>query len=330
MTASTEQSAAVNGPSSRVPDFFMVGHSKCGTSALYEMLRSHPQIFMPDLKEPAFFATDVATRLPQRGAKPLPGTLEEYLALFVHATPEQLIGEATSLYLWSHDAAAHIASLAPAARIIAVVREPASFLHSLHMQLLQNHVETETDLWKTIEMEHERLAGRNLPRYSPRPQALIYSERVKYVEQLRRYHEVFAPEQILTLIYDEFRDDNEATVRKVLRFLGVDDTLDLPTLEVNRSVRVRSQRLHQLVHTFAMTQSPLVRAGRGALKAMTPRQVNGDAVRALRRRAMYSGPRLPDEQLMAKLRSRYRPEVQALSEYLDRDLIALWGYDELD
>jgi hypothetical protein len=330
MTASTEQSAAVNRPSARAPDFFMVGHSKCGTSALYEMLRSHPQIFMPDLKEPAFFATDVATRLPQRGAKPLPRTLEEYLALFADATPEQFLGEATSLYLWSHDAAAHIASLAPAARIIAVVREPASFLHSLHMQLLQNHVETETDLWKTIEMEQERLAGRSLPRYSPRPQALIYSERVRYVEQLRRYHDVFAPEQILTLIYDEFRDDNEATVRKVLRFLEVDDTLDLPTLEVNRSVRVRSQRLHQLVHTVAMSHSPLVRAGRWALKAMTPRQVNGDAVRALRRRAMYSGPRPPDEQLMAKLRHRYRGEVEALSEYLDRDLVALWGYDELD
>jgi len=294
------------------------------------MLRSHPQIFMPDLKEPAFFATDVATRLPQRGAGPLPQTLEEYLGLFVEATPGQLVGEATSLYLWSHDAAGHIARLAPAARIIAVVREPASFLHSLHMQLLQNHVETETDLWKTIEMEQERLDGKNLPRYSPRPQALIYSERVKYVEQLRRYHELFPPEQILTLIYDEFRDDNEATVRKVLRFLGVDDTVEFPTLEVNRSVRVRSQRLHQFVHTFAMSQSPLARASRTTVKALTPKQVNGDAVRKLRRRVMYSGPRPPDEQMMLKLRRRYKPEVQALSEYLDRDLIALWGYDSID
>jgi hypothetical protein len=314
----------------RVPDFFMVGHSKCGTSALYEMLRSHPQIFMPDLKEPAFFATDVATRLPQRGAGPLPQTLDEYLALFLDAAPEQMIGEATSLYLWSHDAAAHIAGVAPAARIIAVVREPASFLHSLHMQLLQNHVETETDLWKTIEMEQQRREGRNLPRYSPRPEALIYSERVKYVEQLKRYRALFPPERMLTLIYDEFRDDNEATVRKVLRFLGVDDTLELPVLEVNRSVRVRSQRLHRLVHTFAMSQTPLVRASRSAVKALTPKRIDGDAARALRRRVVYGGPRPPGEQLMLKLRRRYRPEVQALSEYMGRDLIALWGYDGID
>jgi Sulfotransferase family len=308
----------------------MVGHSKCGTSALYEMLRSHPQIYMPDLKEPAFFATDVATSLPQRGAGPLPQTLDEYLALFADAAPEQLVGEATSLYLWSHDAAGHIARLAPAARIIAVVREPASFLHSLHMQLLQNHVETETDLWKTIELEQERREGRNLPRYSPRPQALMYSERVKYVEQLRRYHALFAPEQVLVLMYDELRDDNEATVRRVLRFLGVDDSLELPVLEVNRSVRVRSQRLHQLVHTFAMGQGPLTRAARRAARALTPRQVNGDAARALRRRVVYGGPRPPDEQLMLRLRRRFRGEVQALGEYMDRDLLALWGYDRID
>ncbi len=330
MTVSTEQFSTVNSQRVRVPDFFMVGHSKCGTSALYEMLRSHPQIFMPDLKEPAFLATDVATRLPQRGAGPLPQTLEQYLALFAAAQPQQLVGEATSLYLWSHDAAAHIARLAPEARIVAVVREPASFLHSLHMQLLQNHVETEKDLWKTIELEQQRREGRGLPRYSPRPQALMYSERVKYSEQLQRYHDLFPAEQVLVLIYDEFRDDNEATVRRVLRFLGVDDTLEMPTLEVNRSVRVRSPRLHQFVHTFAMSQAPAVRVARRTARALALKQVNGDAARALRRRVVYGAPRAPDEQLMLKLRRRYKPEVQALSDYLGRDLIALWGYDELD
>ena len=39
-----------------MPDFFIVGHAKCGTTALYEMLRAHPQIFMPDFKEPMYFA----------------------------------------------------------------------------------------------------------------------------------------------------------------------------------------------------------------------------------------------------------------------------------
>jgi len=53
MTTSTEHAAAEE-PAlrSRVPDFFIVGHAKSGTTALYEMLRRHPQIYMPSVKEP--------------------------------------------------------------------------------------------------------------------------------------------------------------------------------------------------------------------------------------------------------------------------------------
>ena len=43
---------------SRLPDFFIVGHAKCGTTALYEMLKRHPQVFMSDPKEPMFFARE--------------------------------------------------------------------------------------------------------------------------------------------------------------------------------------------------------------------------------------------------------------------------------
>ena len=37
------------------PNFYIVGAEKCGTTALYSYLRQHPQIFMPEVKEPAFF-----------------------------------------------------------------------------------------------------------------------------------------------------------------------------------------------------------------------------------------------------------------------------------
>ena len=73
MTASTDP---------RVPDFFIVGHPKSGTSALYEALRSHPQIFMPELKEPVYFATELARQAHRYTA---PSTLEDYLSLFAGA-----------------------------------------------------------------------------------------------------------------------------------------------------------------------------------------------------------------------------------------------------
>ncbi len=65
----------------RLPDFFIVGHQKCGTTALYEALQRHPQIYMPKCKEPWFFATELHVRTPPR-PEGTPQTLDEYLALF--------------------------------------------------------------------------------------------------------------------------------------------------------------------------------------------------------------------------------------------------------
>jgi hypothetical protein len=311
----------------RVPDFFIVGHHKCGTTALYEMLRQHPQVFMPALKEPRFFAPDVLTEVPgaNRG---LPKTLEEYLALFDAAGADQRAGEATPLYLFSKVAAGRIAELQPRARIVALLREPASYLRSLHLQLLHDHTEGVTDLRRAIELEPARREGRDIPATCRRPQLLMYSERVRYVEQLRRYHEVFARDQVLVLIYEEFRRDNQATLRSVLRFLGVDEQVRLDATEANPTVRLRPG-VEGFFNKVSTGRSPLVRSARGAVKAITPRRLRRDAFHAVRRRAVYGKASRADESLMLELRRRFEPEVVALSEYLDRDLVALWGYDSL-
>src|SRR5947209_12901918 len=194
MTTSTEKRARLQ--RGRIPDFFIVGQHKSGTTALYEMLRRHPQIYMPDLKEPRYFASDLKLR-------PLPGypeTYEDYLALFEAAAPDQRAGEASPSYLRSAIAAGAIAEVQPAARIIAILREPASFVRSFHLDLVQRHVESEKDLRKAFaDEEHVRHGVRERR----------YSDHLHYVEQLRRYHAAFPPEQVLVLIYDDFRHDNE-------------------------------------------------------------------------------------------------------------------------
>jgi hypothetical protein len=313
----------------RVPDFFLVGHAKSGTTALYEMLRQHPQIFMPDAKEPWFLASDMRPRFnPRLGGVP-PQTLEEYLSLFAGAEPEQRVGEASSSYLWSRTAAAQIAQLQPAARIIAILREPASFLRPLHQQLIQTHVEAERDLRRALALEPARRAGRRIPRRSHRPQLLLYSDHVRYVEQLRRYHDVFAPEQLLLLIYDDFRLNNDATVRQVLRFLEVDETIPIEVSEANPSVLLRSHQLDDLVHSLSVGRGALGRTLKAAVKGFTPSELRRNALRVVLSRVVHRSPEPEDEELMLELRRSFMPEVVSLSEYLNRDLVALWGYDNL-
>ncbi|HEX4188459.1 MAG TPA: sulfotransferase [Solirubrobacteraceae bacterium] len=315
----------------RLPDFFVVGHHKCGTTALYEMLKRHPQIFMSKIKEPRFFASDMRSRFQPTWGHSLPQTLEEYVSLFAGAAAEQRLGEATPSYLYSHTAAARIAEVQPRARSIAILREPASFLRSLHLQLLRSHVESEKDLRKAIALEEPRREGRHIPRRSHLPQLLDYSEHVRYVDQLRRYHAVFPRDQVLVLIYDDFRADNAATVRSVLRFLGVDETPDFEPIEVKHTARgMRSQRLDDLLFSVQLGRSPMARTARTTVKALMPRSLRHDALRTARVRGVYSDVPAADGSLMAELRRRYQPEVRALSEYLGRDLVTLWGYDELD
>jgi hypothetical protein len=318
--------ASAGAQSPRMPEFFIVGHSKSGTTALYEMLRAQPGIFMPDLKEPIFFAKELPRQAHRYTA---PETLEEYLALFSAASPTQRLGEASASYLWSRTAASAIAEAQPQARIIAILREPASFLRSLHLQCVQSHYETEKDFGRALALEDERRQGRRIPRGSPWPQVLLYSEHVRYVEQLKRYDAVFPREQMLTLIYDDFRRDNRETISSVLRFLDVKEEAPVAPIEANPTERMRSQRLDELVHAVSVGTGPLGRAVKAPFKALLPQRARRGLLKAARKNLVVAPPEPPDEPLMAELRRRYRPEVEALSEYLGRDMVAEWGYEDV-
>jgi hypothetical protein len=313
----------------RRPDFFLVGQPKCGTTALYEMLRRHPQVYMPDCKEPWFFADELYVRAPPR-PELTPQTLDEYLSLFELARPEQRVGEATALYFWSQSAARRIAEAQPDARIIVILREPASLLRSLHLQFVQTYIEAEPDLRTALALEQSRREGRKVPRHTYWPEALRYSEHASYVEQLRRYYDHFAPEQILVLIYDDFRDDNEQTVRRVLRFLEVDDTVAVDALHANPTFRARSQRMLGVVHAISVGRGPASLAVKSAIKALTPRGLRRRTLEATKSRLVFAAPEPPDEALMLELRRRFKREVVALSEFLGRDLVSLWGYDTIE
>jgi len=310
----------------RAPDFFIVGHPKCGTTALYEMLRSQPRIYMPELKEPQFFAAEMRG---EGRPRHLPETLEEYLALFEAARADQLAGEASPSYLRSHTAAAEIARVAPDARIVAILREPASLLRSVHLQFVQAMIESEYDLRKALELEGARREGRNLPRHGLWPQALLYSEHVRYVEQLRRYHAAFPKENVLVLIYDDFRADNAGTVRTVLRFLGVEDPAPVVQIEANPTVSARSRSVHELMYTVTVGRGPVSSGVKAAVKTLMPAGARRRLLGSLRRNLVYGDPPPVDEELMSELRRDLKGEVVALSEYLDRDLVGLWGYDDV-
>ncbi len=171
-----------------------------------------------------------------------------------------------------------------------------------------------------------------MPRRSHLPQLLRYSEHVRYTEHLRRYHAVFPREQVLVLIHDDFSRDNEATVRRVLGFLEVDEQVPIDATESNvTKTRMRSPQLDELVNSVSVGRGPVSRTVKAGVKALMPSErLRTKALDVTRRHVVYGKPAPPDDQLTLELRRRFKGEVVALSEYLDRDLVSLWGYDELD
>jgi hypothetical protein len=93
---------------------------------------------------------------------------------------------------------------------------------------------------------------------------------------------------------------------------------------------MRSRQLHGLVHAVSVGRGKGSLAVKGALKAVLPADVRRGLVRAVNERLLHREPEEADEELMAQLRSRFLPEVVALSEYLGEDFVARWGYEHVE
>lgn len=307
------------------PSFFIVGHSKSGTTALAEFLHQHPALFVCKPEEPNYFCPSWC-RAPGPPSSFHRRSEAEYGALFEAAAPGQACGEASAAYLYSEEAAGLIHGFEPAARIVMIFREPVSFLRSYHLQLLKNAAaegETVRDLGAAIRLEPERRAGRRLPAGCLVPEMLRYTtDRLRYEEHFDRFAARFPAEQILPLVYDDFRADNAGTVRRVFEFLDVDPGF-LPALGEHNSggVALRSRRLQSALRRATHAGGVAARARRAL-----PRGVRRRAIAtAYSRFAFESAPPL-DPQLAAEIRARAAPHVGALGSRLGRDLLGEWGY----
>lgn len=296
----------------RDPDFFIVGAPKCGTTALSEYLRAHPQIFMSQPKEPHFFSTDLDYYY-----APGQATLPHYLRLFAGAGPEHLaVGEASVWYLYSADAARNIQRFAPGARFIAMVRNPVELVPSLHSQLRYMLDEDEPDVERAWRLQEERAEGRRLPPTVRVPSFLQYSRVARLGEQVRRLHETVGRDRVDVIVFDDLRADAGAVYRRALAFLGVPDDgrADFP--------RVNENKEHRAGAVARLTQRPpraLVGAAAGVKRALGVERLG--VLGRIRSRNRRTAQRPPISPAFAdELRRHFRDDVHELGELIGRDL----------
>ncbi|MBI5204620.1 MAG: sulfotransferase domain-containing protein [Nitrospirae bacterium] len=297
------------------PDFFIVGAPKCGTTALYEYLRQHPEIFMPEgLKEPNYFNTDLHSAVWRRP------TLDEYLALFAPASNQKRIGEASVWYLYSKVAAWEIRQFSQAARIIIMLRNPVDMIYSLHSELLFGLDESIADFRQALEAEEERKLKRIKPTGTLPVECLFYRDIGKYSKQVQQYYEMFGRDRVHIIIFDDLRKDPKTVYQNVLDFLNVAKDFQPAFTIVNPNKMIRSERLNRLLF-----YSP--QYARRIVRIFLPEKVRWKIGSLMRQLNVKREKRSPmDRDLHKMLQLEFADDIKILSSLVGRDL-SHWTQD---
>ncbi len=215
------------------PNLFVVGAPKCGTTSLYEYLRTHPRVFLPELKELHYLDSD----FPNYGYIK---DHEEYFGLFSKAEEQhEIIGEASVFYMYSQVAASNISSIGSNVRIIIMLRNPVDMVQSMHSQLCFSFFEDEPDFWKAWCLQEKRSGGQCIPRECSTPEFLQYRKLAAFPGQVRRYFDVFGRDRVKVFLLDDLKKSPRGMYQEAVRFLGLPDDgkSEFPVVNANRRNR---------------------------------------------------------------------------------------------
>ncbi|MEM9046781.1 MAG: sulfotransferase [Pseudomonadota bacterium] len=254
-------------PGGRVPDFCIIGAAKCATTTINALLEMHPGVFMNPLKEPHFFSTEVQYA---RG-------MGWYKGLHADALDQQVVGEASTSYArypFTSNVPERIAAANPQMKILYIVREPVERLESACLQTLKyvRYVLEEDVQFRDLDDLLDQLSDPASDMYQG---ATAASE---YATQIEQYEAHFPEAQIKVLFYDDFRRDRDAFLKRICRFIGVDDGFVFPAAILENQTKPFLDGLERERAAGKLKQVP----GAQMIKRLMPRKLRNLAVDLVR------------------------------------------------
>ena len=271
----------------RLPNLFVVGVARGGTTSLWHYLSQHPDIFMSPVKEPYYFSDFYKTspRFPKDRAT--------YVRLFSGGIGARWRGEASTAYFWDPSSAARIKKTCPAARILVSLRNPADRAYSEYLQDVRSGHE-QRDFVSAIKEE--------VARGPTRDGRLNCLSSGFYVEGLERFLQAFG-DCVHVLFFEDLAREPRKEMRRIFAFLELDPQVgnQLEVTVENRSY-VPRRGARRILASRARRAMPV------ALKSRVDRLL-----------LQRSQPVVPPE-AQALLDELYAPQRERLTALLQRDL----------
>lgn len=233
-----------------LPNFLVIGAAKSGTTSLWSYLKQHPQVFMSKPKEPNFFVFE-GLKLPHYSGPSDEKTLirklykktvtdfESYQTLFENVGEAKAIGEASVRYLYFPQAAERIKKYIPDAKMIIILCNPVNRLYSQYVMNVRHLLEP-LPLGEAIAAEDERIS-KNWDC------AWHYTRMSSYYSQVKRYLDLFSPQQIKIIIYEDFVRDTTGFMQDVYRLIDVDDSFLANRSKSNSGYWPKSFLIHRFL-----------------------------------------------------------------------------------
>lgn len=185
--------------SQRLPDFLCVGPPKTATTFLDRVLKSHPQIYLPESKELHFFSFFYSK------------DIENYCSFFKNADDGLVAGEISPSYFYHDEAARRIRETLDKPKIIITLRNPVELVYSLYWQIKRHNFYQSKD--NDIDIGFEDA----LKKYPHR----LYKPAM-FSTHIKRWFELFERDDVMIIYHDEIKSDLNATLVRLFNFLGVD------------------------------------------------------------------------------------------------------------
>lgn len=232
-----------------LPTFLVIGAARSGTTGLVEGLRTHPQVFVTDPKEPHYFALHrIGARFTAPGDDHTINRVavtdrDRYLALYPRDHDYLALGDASVSSLYYHDEALpEIRRMNPGMRLVVLLREPVARAFSSHQYMRARGLEPVEDFLAAVDLEEERKS-------QGWHHIWHYTSMSRYADALEAVYDAMPAEQVGVWFHDDLESDYVGTVSSILRFLGVppvpDEAAGVP--RVNVSGQPRFSPVHRTI-----------------------------------------------------------------------------------